>query len=260
MQPVLFVSHGSPMLGLAPGAWGAALRRWALGLKEVRAVLVVSAHWESPGPLLVTGAEAPATLHDFGGFPDELYTLEYPAPGAPALAARTRELLTAAGLAAQVDPTRPLDHGAWVPLMAAFPDAALPVIQVSMPRPRTPRQLFEMGQALRPLRAEGVLLVASGGIVHNLRLLDWDGQGAPEPWALAFEAWVAERLTEPDSLMAAAVAAPDYSRAVPTSEHFDPLFFAMGAGEGEVPATIHDGWQMGNLSLRTWAWGSTAPE
>ena len=256
-QPVLFVSHGSPMLALEPGAWGQALRGWTRGLRDVKAVVVLSAHWEGPAPIGITSAAAPATLHDFGGFPDRLYTLQYPAPGAPALAERVLALLAGAGMPARLDPERPLDHGAWVPLMAAFPDAQVPVLQVCLPRPRTPRQVFELGRALRPLREEGVLLLGSGGVVHNLRLLDWEGDTEPCPWARAFEAWVAERLErgEYDALMAEVAGAPHFAQAVPTSEHFDPLFFAMGAGEGSALTTVHDAWQLGSLSLRTWAWG-----
>ena len=255
-QPVLFVSHGSPMLALEPGAWGEALHRWTQGLGGVKEVLVLSAHWEGATPIGITSAPAPATLHDFGGFPDQLYTLEYPAPGAPELAERVRGLLSAAGIPAQLDAARPLDHGAWVPLMAMFPEAQVPVLQVELPRPRTPRAIFALGQALAPLRDEGVLLVASGGIVHNLRLLDWQGEGNPEPWALAFETWVAERLAEGrnDSIMDDVASAAHFAKAVPTTEHFDPLFFAMGAGGGASPSTVHDAWQLGSLSLRTWAW------
>ena len=254
-QPVLFVSHGAPTLALDAGAWGAALKQWADEQSDIRAILVVSAHWESAGPVRVQAHPAPETLHDFGGFPESLYQMRYPAPGHPALAAQVVELIRAAGLAAELDPERPFDHGAWVPLRTAFPAARIPVIQVSLPTPRTPRLLFDLGRALGPLRAEGVLVMASGGIVHNLRLLDWTGGGTPEAWASEFERWVVAGLAEPEGrLFQAATQAPSYAKAVPTPEHFDPLFFALGAA-GPLPArTLFDGWQMGNLSLRTWAW------
>jgi 4,5-DOPA dioxygenase extradiol len=245
------------MLALEPGAWGEALGNWARTLQGVKAVLVVSAHWEAARPILVTSGQAPATLHDFGGFPDRLYTLQYPAPGDPALAERVRERLGEAGFYAVLDPARPLDHGAWVPLMAAFPEAGTPVLQVSLPMPRAPRELFDLGQALRPLREEGVLILGSGGVVHNLRLLDWGGDSGPEPWAQAFETWVADRVQKGDSrsLLEECAEAPHFRKAVPTSEHFDPLFFAMGAAGDSEPQTIFQGWQLGSLSLRTWAWG-----
>jgi 4,5-DOPA dioxygenase extradiol len=254
VQPVLFVSHGAPTLALDGGAWAAALRAWAGTLREVRAILVVSAHWESAGPVRVMAAKRPETLHDFGGFPEPLYQMQYPSPGDPALADQVVALLQAAGVAAGLDPDRPLDHGAWVPLRAAFPEPRIPVIQVSLPLPRTPRQLFELGRALSPLRREGVLFMASGGIVHNLRLLDWSGQLPPEDWALGFEAWVADRLADTPGLFEAAAHAPAYAKAVPTSEHFDPLFFALGAADGTPASTVYQGWQYGSLSLRTWAW------
>ena len=256
LQPVLFVAHGSPMLGLEPGAWGEALRHWTPRLQGVKAILVLSAHWEAT-ELAITSSPAPATLHVFGGFPDLLYTLQYPAPGDPVLAQRIQGLLAAAGVTAQLDPVRPLDHGAWVPLRVAFPEATLPVVQLALPRPRTPGQLFQLGQALRPLREEGILIMASGGIVHNLRLLDWSGDSRPKAWALAFEAWVTERLEkgEHQALVAECAQAPHHAEAVPTSEHFDPLFFALGAAGGSPLATVYDGWQLGSLSLRTWAWG-----
>lgn len=254
--PVLFVSHGAPTLALDGGAWGAALKTWADGLSGVRSILVLSAHWESSGPVQVMAHPQPDTLHDFGGFPDALYQMRYPSPGDPALAARVVDLIRGAGLEAELDPRRPLDHGAWVPLRAAFPEAAIPVIQVSLPMPRTPRQVWELGRLLGPLRGAGVLIVASGGIVHNLRLLDWSGSPAPEDWAVTFERWVADRLAQPDpsGLFEAAGRAPAYAKAVPTSEHFDPLYFALGAaGDGRI-RSVYDGWQYGSLSLRTWAW------
>jgi 4,5-DOPA dioxygenase extradiol len=183
--------------------------------------------------------------------------MRYPAPGHTALAAQVAGLIRAAGMAVELDPERPFDHGAWVPLRAAFPEARIPVIQVSLPVPRTPRMLFDLGRALGPLRAEGVLLLGSGGIVHNLRLLDWAGAGAPEAWASEFEQWVAASLAEPEAkLFQVAAQAPSYPKAVPTSEHFDPLFFALGAAGTSPVRTLFEGWQLGNLSLRTWAWGA----
>lgn len=251
MQPVLFVSHGSPMLALEPGTWGAALRNWAARLRDLTAILVVSAHWETEGPAAITSAERPVTLHDFSGFPPELNTLTYPAPGAPALAQRIQALLQAGGYPAKLDPERPLDHGAWVPLLSLFPAADLPVVQVSLPR--TPDDLIRLGACLRPLRTEGVLIVASGGIVHNLHRLAWEG-GEPDPWALAFEGWVETHLATPDVLRRAASQAPGYKESVPTPEHWNPLLVAAGAAEGEAPTSVFAGWQLGSLSLRCWAW------
>ena len=244
------------MLGLEPGAWGAALHGWAARLRGIKAILALSAHWQA-SELAITSSASPATLHDFSGFPEGLSSLRYPAPGDPVLAARVQALLAGAGFAARLDPDRPLDHGAWVPLLAAFPEASTPVIQLALPRPRTPGGLFELGQTLGVLRQEGVLIVASGGIVHNLGLLDWGGDSAPAAWAQAFEAWVAARLErgEHRELLRDCASAPHYPQAVPTSEHFDPLYFALGAaGDGPL-STVYQGWQLGSLSLRSWAWG-----
>jgi 4,5-DOPA dioxygenase extradiol len=263
-QPVLFVSHGAPTLALEGGAWAEALHAWAVGLEGVRAILVLSAHWESAGPVRVLAHPRPDTLHDFGGFPEALYRMQYPAPGDPDLAARVVAMLQAGGMEAGLDPLRPLDHGVWVPLRAAFPEARIPVVQVSLPIARTPHGLFELGRLLAPLRQEGVVVIASGGIVHNLRLLDGSDRPRTEAWAQAFEDWVVQGLartqTTPaapdalDGLFSAAAQAPFYARAVPTTEHFDPLYFAMGAAGAGHLRTVHQGWQYGSLSLRVWDW------
>ena len=254
--PVLFVSHGAPTLALDGGAWAERLGAWARGLGDVKAVVMVSAHWERPGPVGVMAAARPETLHDFSGFPEPLFQIQYPAPGDPELAARVAGLLTAGGVEAALDARRPLDHGAWVPLRAAFPEATVPVVQVSLPARRSPRSVFDLGRLLAPLRREGVLLVGSGGIVHNLGRLDWSGDPAPAAWAVDFEAWIAGRLegVETDRLLDEAARQPGYVLAVPTSEHFDPLYFALGAA-GPVPATaLCRDWQYGSLSLATWVW------
>ena len=166
------------------------------------------------------------------------------------------DLLQQAGLQAVLDPARPLDHGAWVPLRALFPEAQLPVIQVSLPLPRDPALLVKAGRALAPLRSEGVLLLGSGGLVHNLRRLDWGAHPVPEAWATAFEQWMVSGIEEKnlDRLVQAAQQAPGYAQAAPTTEHLDPVYFALGAAGADTPATIYDGWQHGNLSLRALAW------
>ncbi len=250
MLPSLFLAHGSPMLALEGGAWGERLAALGRGLPEVRAILVCSAHWEAAGPFRLTSAEVPGILHDFGGFPEELFRLDYPAPGAPALAAEAAALLRGAGLEAVLDPERPLDHGAWVPLRALYPEARIPVIQLSLPRPRTPEQLLAAGRALAPLRERGVLILGSGGVVHNLRLLDWADATGPRPWALAFEGWLRERLAAGESI-ADWKQAPGAAESVPSSEHLDPLFVAMGAAGGP-PDVIFDQWQLGSLSLASY--------
>jgi 4,5-DOPA dioxygenase extradiol len=250
--PSLFLAHGSPMLALDGGAWGEAVSALGRRLPPLRAILVCSAHWEAPGSFRLSSAESPGVMHDFGGFPEALYALDYAAPGSPGLAAEAADLLRAAGLDAVLDPQRPLDHGAWVPLRYLRPDAKIPVVQLSLPRPRTPELLLAAGRALAPLRRSGVLILGSGGIVHNLRRLDWEGSAAPQPWATAFEGWIRARLAAGDE-----AALMDWRQAtgaaesVPTSEHLDPLFVALGAAEGP-PEPLYEGWQLGSLSLTSY--------
>ena len=168
MLPSLFISHGSPMLALEPGASGPALKRLAAGLPRPKAIVLVSAHWESP-ELSVTSHPAPATWHDFGGFPPALSAVQYPAPGEPALAARIVELLAAHGLTARLDAKRPFDHGAWVPMSLMYPAADIPLVQISLPSQLGPTGQTEIGRALSSLRNEDILLIGSGSITHNLR-------------------------------------------------------------------------------------------
>jgi 4,5-DOPA dioxygenase extradiol len=255
-QPPLFLAHGSPMLAIEGGAWGAWLASLPGGLPPVRGVVVCSAHWETPGGFRVTTGAHPRTIHDFGGFPEVLYGLQYPAPGDPALAVRVAELLGQAGEVVQSDQERGFDHGAWVPLRHLFPEARVPVIQLSLPRPRDPRRLWAAGRALAPLREEGVLILGSGGLVHNLGLVDWAGGGGPQPWAQAFEGWLLERLgsERPETAMDW-IQAPGARESVPTTEHLDPLWLALGAGSGGAVRTVFEDWQLGSLSLRCLAFG-----
>ncbi|MFJ4158212.1 DODA-type extradiol aromatic ring-opening family dioxygenase [Pseudomonas sp. NPDC089752] len=249
MLPSLFISHGSPMLALQPGASGPALARLANTLRHPKAIVVVSAHWESR-ELLVTGGTQPETWHDFHGFPPALYAVQYPAPGNPALATKVSELLNAAGLPTRLDAQRPFDHGAWVPLSLMYPDASIPVIQVSLPSRMGPGLQLKVGQALAALREEDILLVGSGSITHNLGELDWHaGPEVIEPWALAFRDWVVEKLGEDDqaALLDFQQQAPFAARNHPSDEHFLPLFFALGAG-GKF-GIVHQGFTLGALGM-----------
>src|SRR5579862_1449156 len=262
--PVVFISHGSPMLAVEPDAFTDALRRLGETLPRPQAIVVISAHWESPAPVKVTASATPETLHDFGGFPDELYQLQYPSPGDPGLAGRIVSLLSGAGFQAAAEEHRGLDHGAWVPLRYAYPHAEIPVLEVSLPSPRSPSELLTMGQALAPLRAQGVLVVGSGGIVHNLRRVRFEDKGAHvDPWARRFDHWVRQRLETGDvaSLADYRAQAPEAAAAVPTSEHFDPLFVVLGtAGKGFRVQDVYEGFHYGNLSLRTLTVSSSASQ
>ena len=255
MLPSLFISHGSPMLALQPGASGPALQRLAADLPRPRAFVVMSAHWESR-ELLVSGSPAPETWHDFGGFPRELFAVQYPAPGDPALAQQIVELLAANGLPARLDNQRPFDHGTWVPLSLMYPAADIPVVQVSLPSHMGPALQTRIGQALRSLREQGVLLIGSGSITHNLGELDWRaGPQSIEPWAGDFRDWVVDKLSAQDetALHDYRKQAPYAERSHPSDEHLLPLYFARGAG-GEF-SIAHQGFTLGALGMDIYRFG-----
>ena len=255
MLPSLFISHGSPMLALEPGASGPALTRLANELPRPKAIVLVSAHWESPD-LRVASHHAPETWHDFGGFPPALFAVQYPAPGDPALAARIVQILADKGLPARLDANRPFDDGAWVPLSLMYPAADIPVVQVSLPSQLGPQAQTEIGRALSTLRNEGVLIIGSGSITHNLRELDWHaGPESVEPWAKAFRDWMIETLASDDETMLHDYRklAPFAAKNHPSDEHLLPLYFARGAGG---PFSIaHQGWTLGALGMDIYRFG-----
>jgi 4,5-DOPA dioxygenase extradiol len=259
MQPVAFLAHGSPMSGLGGDEHSAALLAFGRAHQDAKAILVISAHWQKSAPLrLTTWASAPL-VYDFGGFPEELYRLTYPAPGNPALAARVMGVLRAGRQEVAPETERGLDHGAWVPLRLAWPEAAIPVLELSFPFV-SPQELFQIGKALRPLREDGILIVASGGIVHNLSRVRLANKQAPvDPWAQEFDAWIAARIESRnlEDLLAYRAIAPHARLAAPTTEHFDPFFIALGAAMPEDrPATIFEGFQYANLSMRSFSFSS----
>ena len=254
--PALFVSHGAPTFALEPGLLGPRLTALGRQLANVAAVLVVSPHWQTTGPIRVMHAARPDTLHDFRGFPEPLYELQYPAPGAPAVARATVERLRASGLEAQVDDARPLDHGAWVPLRYLLPEASVPVFQVSLPRNLTPAGALELGQALAPLRERGVVILGSGSMTHNLA--EFRGPVSDPEYARDFAAWVQRAVTRGDigALIDYRARAPHAARAHPTEEHYLPLLVALGAATPTEPVTpIDGGITHGILSMDCYAWG-----
>ncbi|QAY87362.1 DODA-type extradiol aromatic ring-opening family dioxygenase [Pseudomonas arsenicoxydans] len=255
MFPSLYISHGSPMLALEPGASGPALARLAAQMPKPRAIVIVSAHWES-NELLVGGNPQPDTWHDFGGFPKALFEVQYPAPGDPQLAAEVVELLKAAELPARIDAKRPFDHGVWVPLSLMYPQADIPVVQVSLPTRGGPALQTRVGHALASLREHGVLLIGSGSITHNLRELDWHaGPESVEPWAKSFRDWMIEKLAANDevALHDYRQQAPNAVRNHPSDEHLLPLYFARGAGGAFGIA--HQGFTMGALGMDIYRFG-----
>jgi len=227
--PSLFVSHGAPTFALHPGRAGDALRALGAVLPRPRAVLVISAHWQTAG-LEVTTHPRPPTLHDFAGFPEALYELHYSAPGHPQVAEQVLACLTRAGLPARANPKRGLDHGCWVPLTHLYPEADVPVVQLSLPMTGSLQVLQDVGQALSPLRNVDVLILASGRITHNLYDLS-SGRGDPSGYAATFMEWTADTIADGDltTLSDYRRLAPGAVRAHPTDEHLLPLFVAIGA-------------------------------
>jgi 4,5-DOPA dioxygenase extradiol len=255
MFPSLFISHGSPMLALEPGESGPALRRLAAELPKPRAIVIVSAHWESQ-ELRVNANPAPETWHDFGGFPATLFAVQYPASGAPDLSREVVELLTAADIPAHLDSRRPFDHGVWVPLSLMYPQADIPIVQVSLPSHQGPALQTRVGQALAQLRDRGVLIIGSGSITHNLRELDWHaGPERVEPWARAFRDWMIDKLQADDTtaLHDYRRLAPNAVRNHPSDEHLLPLYFARGAG-GDF-SVEHQGFTLGALGMDIYKFG-----
>lgn len=231
--PTLFVSHGSPMFALEPGRAGALLGALGRALPRPRAVLVMSPHWMS-STLQVTATARPQTVHDFGGFPRALYALQYPAPGAPELAAEIVNLLGAQGVPATLHPAQGLDHGAWVPLRHLYPAADVPVLQISQPTAPSPHALMALGRSLAPLREQGVLIIGSGSMTHNL--YEFRHGAAGETYAQAFADWIWDCVQQGDvdALQDYRRRAPAAVRAHPTDEHLLPLYFALGAAAEDV--------------------------
>lgn len=252
--PTYFISHGAPTLILEDGPTCAFLRDLGRSLARPRVVLVVSAHWETDRPTL-SAATAPETIHDFYGFPETLYRIRYGAPGAPAVAAEAARLLNAAGIPSDIDAARGLDHGAWVPLMLMYPDADIPVLQLSIqPQSGTAHHVV-VGRALAPLRDEGVLIMATGSLTHNLRELSRDDSGGIAGWAEEFAGWMAAKLHARDdaALLDYRRQAPHAQRSHPTDEHLLPLYVALGAATPQHPAErLHASFAHGSLAMDTY--------
>ena len=259
--PTLFISHGAPTFAIEPGLLGPALNtlgQQLSGAKTVKAVLVVSPHWQTRDVTVMT-TPAPKTVHDFGGFPAVLYDLQYPVAGHPQLAAEVGRLLTQAGWTVGVDARRGLDHGAWVPLRHLLPNADIPVFQVSMPMDLDTVSAFELGKALAPIRESGVMIVASGSMTHNLYEFRHSG-AAEQDYAIAFTHWIRQAVTSQDiaGLLDYRQRAPHAQRAHPTEEHFLPLLVALGArNDAEAAQVIDAGVTNGVLSMESYAWGMT---
>ena len=253
--PTLFVSHGSPVHALVPGEAGAAWQRLAARLPRPRAVLAVSAHWETGLPMIASAARH-TTIHDFSGFPAPLYDLRYDAPGAPDVAREVAALLAAAGHTPALNGCRGLDHGAWVPLRWMYPGVDVPVLQLSVQTALGPAHHLQIGESLAPLARAGVLVLGSGHVTHNLR--DWMRHHAdpePLPYARDYSDWLADALTSGDraALVDYRARAPEAARAHPTEEHLLPLFVALGAaGTGARAERVHAAIEGGALAMDAW--------
>jgi 4,5-DOPA dioxygenase extradiol len=250
--PAIFVSHGAPLLAIQPGPAREFLSGLGKTLGKPNAILTVSAHWESADAAVSVAAQ-PKTIYDFYGFPDELYRIEYPAPGAPELAARAKDLLGKQGIGVRAHPSRGLDHGAWVPLMLMYPDADIAVTQLSVQTALGPAHHLKLGEALRGLRGDGVLILGSGGATHNLREFGRHPEGAAVPlWVSRFQEWLAQTIEsgKTDDLLHYRSLAPEAARNHPTEEHFLPLFVPAGAGSpGVAGKRIHRSHTFGILAM-----------
>ena len=255
-MPSLFISHGAPTMIIQDGPAHRFLAGYGAVLGKPRAILVASAHWES-SDLLVSTAEHPETIYDFYGFPKALYEFIYAAPGAPAVAARAAALLQDAGLAGAEDSEHGLDHGAWAPLQLMYPDADIPVAQISIQTGLGSAHQLAVGRALAPLRDEGVLIIGSGTVTHNLAEFRGQAHDAPSPgWVTAFADWTHSVLSEgrTDDLLNYRAMAPHADRNHPTEEHFLPLITALGAGgPGARAERVHASTTFGVLAMDAYA-------
>ena len=241
--PLFFFGHGSPMNALG-GPLAEEWRTIGQSFAKPKAMLMVSAHWYIP-EVAVTAMDRPRTIHDFGGFPDQLYQMQYNAPGAPWLAERVASLL--APLPVRADQDWGLDHGTWSVLAHIWPDADVPIAQLSIDRTKPAPFHYDLGRKLAPLRDEGVLIAASGDVVHNLRVMH---QGPPYDWAVSFNDRVKHALETGDDTALTAPTGQDAANSIPTPEHYLPLLYVLGARDaGEKPSFFTDTIDMGSVSM-----------
>jgi 4,5-DOPA dioxygenase extradiol len=248
-MPVLFVGHGSPMNAIEDNEFSRAWIAAGKALPPAKAVLCVSAHWETEGTQ-VTAMEKPKTIYDFYGFPPELYTRTYPAPGSPDLAQRVLDLVKPVDVG--LDQTWGLDHGTWSVLTRQFPKADVPVIQLSLDVQKSPQEHYDLGRQLRTLRDEGVLIIGSGNIVHNLRILSWDG--AVYDWAVEFDAKVKQWILDNDheSIIQYHKQGQQAVLAINSAEHYKPLLYVLGAMQpGEAVGFFAEKITLGSISMRS---------
>ena len=256
MFPAFFISHGAPTVVTRPSDARDFLQTLGPAFDGATAIVVVSAHWEADQPRVGAAAQ-PSTIHDFRGFGPELHAMQYPAQGSPELALRIVERLREAGFAAEADAQRGLDHGAWTPLVLARPNADIPVLQVSIQPHDGPDAALRLGEALRPLREEGVVILASGALTHGLQDFDPRRPDAPLPHVAAFSEWTAARIVDGDldALRDYRRQAPAAARNHPEEEHLLPLFVAIGAGGLQAARRLHASYTHGILAMDVYSFG-----
>jgi 4,5-DOPA dioxygenase extradiol len=259
MLPSLFIAHGSPMIAIENNEYTQFLNQLGQTLPRPKAIVLFSAHWESAAQK-VSEVDQYSMIYDFGGFDPELNRIQYPARGDQGLSKSIEELFTKSGIPFAVEKQRGLDHGAWVVLRLLYPNADIPVIAMSVNQNLAPEEHYKIGKALSVLRANDVLIIGSGGTVHNLRVLNWRDNGDTDKWAVEFDDWLAHHLQTWDlpSLFQYDSLAPNANYAVPPygREHFIPLFYAMGAADDEQKATLlHRSFRYGSLSHSVWQFG-----
>lgn len=265
IQDTFYISHGSPTLSIddsLPARHFLKSFRQKCLADRPKAILIISGHWETSDPAVNAVSGPSGTIYDFYGFPDQMYRLKYPAPGSPDLANRVKHLLLKSGFdTVHIDKKRGLDHGAWVPLMLMYPEADIPVVQLSVQTDKDAAHHYRLGQALRPLKDDGVLIVGSGAATHNLRQIDRSGGDSVKKWAHDFDSWIKEALEEGryEDVNRYEEKAPNAKMAHPWPDHFYPLHVAMGAaGENTKGELIHHSWSFGTLSYASYRFAEKA--
>lgn len=264
IPPVIYIGHGSPTTVLDRKQYYKDLQKFSADYKELSSIIVVSAHWQEYLPVQITSSKLPGVIYDFYGFPQEMYELEYNSPGNPELALRIATELKNNNVEAVLNEHQGLDHGAWVPLKIMFPEEQIPVIQVSLPVPRDSSYLFKLGQILSKFRSENILLMGSGNLVHNIpyamrqmqlgKASIFSDNNVTDEWAKETDEWIKDKLDDKDveSLLQSPQKAPNFKMAAPTTEHYDPLYFALGTMKpSENIDYIHEGFQGGSFSMRS---------